>query len=80
MPLVKRMLCWPSTSSECPCTCKPIAGDQDEITDPDRDGMHLNSIGYRLLWTAMSKLIQERFKGRGLDHDDLDDLPLRAPM
>lgn len=42
--------------------------------------MHPNSIGYRLLWTAMSKLIKAKFKGRGLDHDDLDDLPLRAPM
>jgi hypothetical protein len=41
--------------------------------------MHLNSTGYRLLWTAMSELIRTKFKGRGLDHDDLDDLPLRAP-
>ena len=44
------------------------------------DGLHLTTKGYTLLWDNLSALIKTELKGRGLDYEDLDDLPRRAPM
>lgn len=41
--------------------------------------MHLTPRGYEVLWKAMSEIILTKFKGRGLDFTDIDDLPQRAP-
>jgi hypothetical protein len=43
------------------------------------DGVHLTPLGYELLWKEMSDIILTKFKGRGLDYTDFDDLPQRAP-
>lgn len=44
-----------------------------------RDGVHLTTQGYSVLFDAFSELIKTKFKGRGLDFTDFDDLPFRAP-
>ncbi|WVR00104.1 hypothetical protein IAU59_007246 [Kwoniella sp. CBS 9459] len=43
------------------------------------DGLHLTTEGYEILWSRLSKVIKEDFHGRGLDWEDIEDLPFRAP-
>jgi hypothetical protein len=43
------------------------------------DGLHLTSEGYAVFWEEYTKLVKTVFKGRGLDWESLDDLPLRMP-
>ena len=43
------------------------------------DGVHLSTKGYEVLWKEIERVIKVDFKGRGLDWDDFDDLPGRAP-
>ncbi len=44
-----------------------------------RDGLHLTSAGYAVFWEEYTKRVKTVFKGRGLDWESLDDLPLRMP-
>ncbi|RSH91344.1 hypothetical protein EHS25_009643 [Saitozyma podzolica] len=43
------------------------------------DGVHYTSAGYNLLWDRLASLIKTKFAGRGLDFEDLSDLPHRTP-
>ncbi|OCF38035.1 hypothetical protein I316_00259 [Kwoniella heveanensis BCC8398] len=43
------------------------------------DGLHLTTEGYEVLWSRLSRVIKEDFTGRGLDWEDMEDLPFRAP-
>ncbi|WWD19723.1 hypothetical protein CI109_104187 [Kwoniella shandongensis] len=43
------------------------------------DGLHLTTDGYDVLWQQASKIIKQDFAGRGLDWEDVKDLPFRAP-
>ncbi|WVF72892.1 hypothetical protein IAT40_007710 [Kwoniella sp. CBS 6097] len=43
------------------------------------DGLHLTTEGYEILWTQLRRVIKEQFKGRGLDWENIEDLPFRAP-
>lgn len=43
------------------------------------DGLHLTTEGYAVVWEEYTKIVKSDFKGRGLDWEDLDDLPMRVP-
>lgn len=43
------------------------------------DGLHLTSEGYGVFWDEYARLVRTTFKGRGLDWEDEQDLPLRMP-
>ncbi|WVR07609.1 hypothetical protein IAU60_004651 [Kwoniella sp. DSM 27419] len=43
------------------------------------DGLHFTTAAYGILFDKLTKVIKEDFKGRGLDWDDIEDLPFRAP-
>jgi hypothetical protein len=44
------------------------------------DGLHLSTEGYAAVWGEYKKLVKTDFKGRGLDWEDVDDLPMRVPL
>ena len=50
-----------------------------EVSLSCRDGLHLTTKAYAVLWKEYTKLVKTTFKGRGLDWDDLTDLPFRVP-
>lgn len=79
----RRMRCWRDTTREYLhhlSKATELGTMERAGADIARDGVHFNSLGYEVLWRAMSELIRTKFKGRGLDFEDLDDLPLRAPL
>ncbi|WVQ84686.1 hypothetical protein IAT38_006841 [Cryptococcus sp. DSM 104549] len=43
------------------------------------DGLHFTTEGYKVLWGRLERVIKVGFHGRGLDWEDLSDLPFRAP-
>jgi hypothetical protein len=43
------------------------------------DGLHLTTKGYDVLWREIVRVIKGDFKGRGLDWEDLQDLPMTIP-
>lgn len=44
-----------------------------------RDGLHLSTLGYTVLFDKIESLIKTDFVGRGIDWDDLDGLPFAVP-
>jgi hypothetical protein len=44
-----------------------------------RDGVHLTTEGYDVLWQEIDKLVHADFEGRGIDWDDQEDLPWTEP-
>lgn len=45
----------------------------------DRDGLHLGTAGYDLLWTEIERLVRTEFEGMGIDWNDARDLAPSAP-
>lgn len=39
----------------------------------------MTTAGYTLLWNKLAEVIKTEFKGRGLDWEDENDLPMRIP-
>ncbi|CAK9780049.1 SGNH hydrolase [Cutaneotrichosporon oleaginosum] len=60
-------------------TLKAAGGEGEELAKYLSDGLHLTSEGYAVFWDEYTKLVKTVFKGRGLDWESLDDLPLRMP-
>ncbi|BEI82850.1 hypothetical protein CcaverHIS002_0307180 [Cutaneotrichosporon cavernicola] len=60
-------------------TIKAAGGEGEELAKYLSDGLHLTAEGYATFWAEYTKLVKTVFKGRGLDWESLDDLPLRMP-
>ncbi|KAK8853298.1 hypothetical protein IAR55_004002 [Kwoniella newhampshirensis] len=54
-------------------------GSDDGLAPFFHDGVHMTTQGYEVLWGLFDHLIHTEFKGRGLDWQNLDDLPRRIP-
>ncbi len=44
-----------------------------------RDGLHLSSQGYEVLWKEYAKVVKGDLKGRGLDWEVEEGLPWAVP-
>lgn len=44
-----------------------------------RDGLHLSSEGYDVLWTEYGKIVKGEFRGRGLDWEGDEGLVWGVP-
>jgi hypothetical protein len=44
-----------------------------------RDGLHLSTRGYDAVWAKISDIVKNDFRGRGVDWDDVQNLPLTLP-
>jgi hypothetical protein len=45
-----------------------------------RDGVHLSTAGYDILWAEIDRMVHTEFRGRGIDWTDQADLPWTAPV
>ncbi|KAL1407206.1 isoamyl acetate-hydrolyzing esterase [Vanrija albida] len=58
---------------------RAAGGEGDELRAFLSDGLHLTSRGYGVFWDEYTALVRGHLRGRGLDWEDVEDLPLRMP-
>jgi len=58
---------------------RDAGGMGEELAPYLTDGLHFSSKGYGVLWREIERVVKTDFRGRGLDFDDITDLPFRVP-